>query len=286
MDELMSPLRVSASALRSFTSCAYRYCRDYVARLPREERAPVPSFALGEAVHRALATFTKRGGHARQTKDDLLNLLVDCWDGQSYPDSDAEVMAFHRAKAMLATYYEQPYPEEIAQDLAIEEFINWRQPRNGILATGKLDRACLLENGTVLVIDYKTSIRPSSVEYVRGDWQAIMYRSLARSLLERRFRHLEGARIVIAFHYLATATPVTVEYEHDDFMKRWRAITSIAREIQTTIQLARDGLPLREAFPLQRGAQCQTCPMRRHCDSIAPSTFPDTTHLPAQGDVL
>lgn len=172
------PLRLSASAVRAFLECPYRYARDYVDRLPDADREPVPSFAFGNAMHQALAEFIRQGGWGAVSLDDLIGLLMRHWEGGVYPDADTELYHFHRGREMLARFYKNPYPLAVEQELGVEQYVRWRAPRKGLLATGKLDRACIIPGNVLEIVDYKTGSWVPKDDDLKKDYQALFYRTL------------------------------------------------------------------------------------------------------------
>lgn len=262
---MVEPVRLSASGVRAFLECRYRYYLDYIHRLAQEEREPVSSFAFGNAMHQAIADFFKAGGREGQTRDDLIASLMRHWDGSVYPDIDTELRRFHQGKRMLEGFYDNPYPEMVERELGVERYLKWKAPRRGIMATGKLDRICLLPDGVIEVLDYKTGhfrLKPAEME---GDLQAIFYRTLAGEA----FRGLEPKGIRVTFHYLPSGATVSVEFEREHFLEKWRQVEPVAEQIRKARQKLNEGRPSWAAFPLSRGSRCSSCLMRRHCMSLA-----------------
>lgn len=258
------PLRLSASGLRAFGECNYRYARDYVDRLPDGEREPVAAFAFGEAIHKALAQFIRQGGWAKRSVDDLVGLLMRHWDDRAYSDPEESSREFLRGRELLEAFYEHPHPAGPARELGVEAFVSWSRPRNGVIAVGKIDRACLLEDGTLEIIDYKCGKRILTEADLAQEAQAIFYRTLAAEA----FKRLAPADVQVTFLFLDGPVPVSVKFDRDQFAAKWRGVEEIAQAIRKSRALNSAGVPLDEAFPLNRGAHCRSCPMRRHCDSI------------------
>lgn len=260
------PLKLSASAVRSYQECPYHYARDYVDRLHVDERAPVPSLMVGSSVHNVLANFVSQGGAAAMPADDLPPMLMNAWNSHVFKDPDHEFTQFQRAQDMLLRFHADPYPGPAVEDLATEKYLAWPSPRRGILATGRIDRLCLHSDRTLEVIDYKTGSRPLSTTELTQDFQAAFY----RSLVAEPYRHLQPVGVRITFYYLPSAQAVSMEFEEEDFRERWAAIERIADAIRDATRLYRSGRPLWAAFPVREGRNCQTCSMREHCRQLAP----------------
>ncbi|MBM3269158.1 MAG: PD-(D/E)XK nuclease family protein [Candidatus Sericytochromatia bacterium] len=258
-----APLRLSPSAVRAYRECPFKFAMDYVRRLPDDQREPTPALAVGNAVHKAIATFAKAGGKTRVTKEQLSSLLFRNWDHGQFPDPDEERRHFARAQRMVDGFWDRPYPEAGAWDVAIERSVTWAAPRCGILATGRLDRVCMRPANTMEVIDYKTSVRPAADGDLATDVQALFYRSLAAEA----FRSLGAQEIRIAFYYLDSCATAQIVFEREAFQAAWREIQDVAAQIIAAKAKVADGSPgdLEAAFPKRPGLRCQGCPIRRKC---------------------
>jgi RecB family exonuclease len=264
--EQPKPLRVSPSAIRSYRSCSYRYALDYVDRLPEEARVPVPAFAFGDAIHKTLAQFIRMGGPTRCSVDDIVALLMRYWRGDLFPDEAKAYAEFERARDMVEVFYYVPYPMEIKREIAVEASVRWGAPRRGIVATGRLDRVCLLPDGVLEVIDYKTGQQVPTEEEAENDLQTVFYHTLAADA----YRHLNPTAIQITYVYLAAQTAVPLQPERAAQLKRWEAVEATVAMIRKDREDHAAGMPLEEAFPPNRGDQCRSCPMRQHCDGRFP----------------
>ncbi|MNR75525.1 ATP-dependent helicase/deoxyribonuclease subunit B [compost metagenome] len=257
-------IKVSASALRAYEECPYKYAMDYIRRLPNTQRAPVPIFAVGNAVHQTLAEFSKKGGRSQVDRDEIASMLMQNWDSRPFRDPDEELAHFHRAKAMVESFHDKPYPGKVAQELGIEKYVAWSRPRNGVIAVGRLDRVCLLEDGTLEVVDYKTGSRVIEEEALEKEYQALFY----RTLVAQQFPRIKPKSIRVTFHYLATGRSVSVEYQHEEFQEWWGGVEFAAERIRQAIREHEEGAPIEVAFPRRRGDRCRACPMQLHCSEV------------------
>lgn len=257
-------IKITASALRAFAECNYKYAMDYVQRLPDAEREPVTQFAAGEAVHKALAHFIRLGGWTKQSQDDLVALLMRYWDSRPYSDEEASMVAFSHARELVEAFHATPYPPVVEREAGVEAYLRWRRPRHGILAAGRIDRACWLPGGQLEVVDYKTGRSRLSEEELAGDDQAVIYRTIAAD----NFRSPVPTGIRVTFLYLDGGVPVSVEYEREDLLAHWARIESVVADVRAHLERLKAGVALHEAFPLHPSERCSMCPMRRHCKSL------------------
>lgn len=258
------PLRLSASAVRAFLECPYRFARDFVDRLPDTDREPVPSFAFGNAVHRALADFIRQGGWRAFSSDELIAMYMRHWEGGVYPDADTELYHFHRGREMLTRYYDNPYPGTVEKELGVEQYTSWRTARKGFLATGKLDRACLLPGNVLEIVDYKTGSWIPKEDDLKKEYQALFYRTLGAD----HYRAFRPAAIQVTYYFLSVGKAISVSFDQVEFLERWLEVEAVAQQIREALDRVREGQTLAQIFPLNRSNNCSRCPMRAHCDRL------------------
>lgn len=261
----LQPLTLSPSAINDFLSCRLRYALGYLTPLMPHERKPVSLLAFGEAIHKAIADFHRLGGWSQLSNEDLVTILGSHWPDGVYADEDIAMANFERATGLLERFYDNPFPDSVTKELGIEQRFTWRRFRRGILATGRIDRACQLADGSVVLIDYKTAAKPRAAETLQREPQALIYRSLGGEA----YGHLSPPRVLISFFYLAVGAPVTVEFGKEDFGVGWERIERVAIAIREGIAAVIAGEAVVKAFPPRRGLACQRCPMERHCDGLA-----------------
>lgn len=262
--DILIPLKLSASALRAFLECPHRYAKDYVDRLPDADREPVLAFSYGNAIHKALASFFRSGGWRSNSMERLQGHLLKSWDGKAYPDQETERQHFRKAVHLLETFHRTPYPKEVRTELGVEQWMTWAVPHRRILATGKLDRVCMLPDGTLEVIDYKTSVQQLKADELKNDLQALFYRTLGIEA----YHHLKPRGVRVTFFYLPSGAAVSTDFDKEEFLERWTFIEAMAEDIRGSLKQWIEGRPQRAAFPLKRGKHCYRCPMRRYCDTI------------------
>lgn len=255
------PLRLSASAVRSFKECAYRYARDYIQRIGPNTASRSSALVLGEVVHAVIADFHRHGGWSAVGQDDLETLLIAHWRGVSLPDS---VASFERARTLLQHFYDSRFPAVVTQELGVERWLRWERARSGIVASGRIDRACQTADGTLWLLDYKTGKRREGAEPGEDDLQTLFYRSLGAEA----FSSLRPRRMVVAFVFLDGGSPVEVEVGRESFDDGWKHIKSIGAAIQAAKDLVGAGAPLDVAFPPTRCGRCFSCPLNVHCHDV------------------
>lgn len=261
----LPPIRVSASAVRDYRACPYRFVRNYLAPLEAHERRVVRVLGIGEVIHRVIADFFRHGGWNAVALDDLEVLLQVHWRAELFADADLSEANYQRTYELLVRFFEVRYPRHVARELGVERRHSWRRYRRGMLAVGRIDYACLLENGVVELLDWKTGRRRGGVDDFETDEQVLFYRSLGAEA----YAHLAPRSIRVTLFFLTSATPLTVDLEREDFEAGWARIEAIATAIRQGIAAVSAGMPLLEAFPPRRGVHCSLCPIGAHCDALA-----------------
>lgn len=255
------PLRISASAVEDFRTCAYRYAMCHIQRVPDAERDAVTLLSFGIAVHKTIAAFFRLGAWRRIGEAELVGMLANFWVAGGYATKEVEAANFARAQAMLRTFHQMQYPREVARELGVERRVTWRRYRQGVLAVGKFDRALLLPNGEVEIIDYKTGRRTLDADDLLSDSQALLYRSLGADV----FRTLSPPNIRTTFFFVSSGVPVTTVFERDDFDAGWARVLRVVERIREAIREVTSGTPVVQAFPPNPGERCRWCPLRTFC---------------------
>lgn len=255
------PIQISASAVDDFRTCAYRYAMCHIHRVPEAERDAVTLMSYGTAIHKTIAAFFRLGGWTRIGEAELTALLPHFWQGGDYATPDIAAANFERAEVMLRTFHRMRYPQSVARELGVERRVAWRRYRQGVLAVGRFDRALLLPNGDVEIIDYKTGRRTVEAADLLSDSQALIYRSLGADV----FRTLSPPNIRTTFFFVASGVPVTADFERDDFEAGWARVLKVVARIREAIHEVAGGAPVAVAFPPTPGERCRWCPLRTHC---------------------
>lgn len=271
-----TPIRLSASAVRDFNECPYRYAKTYLSPLPDHEREAVSILAFGDIVHRVLAEFIRRGGWKTLSKGDLFAILRSQWRRNIYTDDDLSMVNFERAADMLERFFDFPYPRVVERELGVERLISWNRSYKGILAVGRIDRTCALPGGGIEIIDYKTGQYRLDTEQLLIEPQALFMRTLAAVA----YRNLNPTAFTVSFFYLPSGIPVKAAFDIDDFSSGWKRIEAVASKIRQGMREVIDGNPVYVSFPPNFGDRCRLCPIRRHCNKLmsGKSTYSISSH--------
>jgi RecB family exonuclease len=198
-----APRRLSPSALEKFVGCPKAFAYQYIEKAEGEDR-PSPILVIGNAVHGALDKFF--GLPAQPDVRTLANLhlaLRAVWpqhrNDEAFLDSLEEADAGRSALQMLSEYAERQ-PEDLLATPRERE--GWARLRLGDYNLfGRLDRIDVLDNGQVVIRDWKTGRRALTAKQVPENLAAQIY---CLSVADK-FR---GAPLTFRLEYLALGRTV------------------------------------------------------------------------------
>ncbi len=174
-------MRISYSALDTFTTCPAKYKFQYVKQI----KAPKSKEAIfGTLIHECLRLFHEPARLAPSSQEDLLKYFTEKWDSSIYQDSQEESFAFHKGVEILKNYQDQNQGKNF-NIVNLETRFEVPVSENGIKTpnkkpephqiTGRIDRIDKLDDGTFEVIDYKTSKKMPPQEKIDNDLQLSIY---------------------------------------------------------------------------------------------------------------
>lgn len=166
-------MRISYSGLETFSLCPAKYKFQYIERI----RTPKSKDAFfGTLIHECLNVFHNPSQPTPPLEEDILKYFTEKWDSEIYQDEQEEAFAFHQGVEILKNYCSQnrkldstivsletPFAAPLAEDKEIHYI------------TGRVDRVDKLPDGSFEVIDYKTTKKMPSQEYVDGNLQLSVY---------------------------------------------------------------------------------------------------------------
>jgi RecB family exonuclease len=166
-------MRISYSALETFTTCPAQYKFQYIDRIkvPKSKEA-----VFGSLIHETLRMFHEPTRPTPPSEEELLKYFTDKWDPSVYQDPQEEAFAFHQGIEILKNYYLQNQGLKfniVNLETPFEAPILDGQELHQI--TGKIDRIDKLDDGTFEVIDYKTAKKMPAQEQVDKNLQLSVY---------------------------------------------------------------------------------------------------------------
>jgi CRISPR/Cas system-associated exonuclease Cas4 (RecB family) len=160
----MSLPQISPSKLTTYLACPVKYRWSYVDGRARIYRRARPAFSFGTSLHRALESFAKDEGVP--TAEAIAAELEQSWISAGYRDADEMQEAFGEGKQILEDFVSAGLLREPgSKTLQLEANLSYDFEKFRL--TGRVDRIDELADGTLEIIDYKTSrssLSPADVE--------------------------------------------------------------------------------------------------------------------------
>ncbi len=246
-------LRTSYSALETFKQCPQKF------KFQEIDRIRVPK--LKEAVFGNIIHETLRFFHSQYpvspTLDELLNYYKDNWDAKPFQNEQEDMIYFSEGIRILKNYHEyylKNRDKSVVLDVEARfEFLLEKPEKNRkCILAGKIDRIDKLNDGTLEVIDYKTTKKlppQSSVDY------NLQFSIYCLGILSR-WPHLikEGPEnIKLTFHYLKHGETLTTKRDQKQLKEAKEEIWEILSRIDNA-----DFKPIPSAL-------CDCCGYRKIC---------------------
>lgn len=192
---LFLPTKFSFTQINDFWKCPMRYKYRYLLHLPLKGNHHL---SFGNTIHASLEKFLTdyrdslnrtqldlfEGGNKPKLPnlDDLLKLYEHFWVDQWYRDKKQKEGFRERGKQILKSFYEEFKKEPIAPKYLEKSF---RLKLGDFDFTGKIDRADLLPDGTLRIIDYKTG--ESKLDKSKEDrYQLLIYQWAAEECFKEK----------------------------------------------------------------------------------------------------
>jgi len=183
-----SPVLLSATRMKMFLQCKYKYWCNYVLGLPRK---PNVSFKLGIAVHDALAEAGKIWMVGEKFTSEDIEKIKKVYNKSAAREGIADSMIYHEGLQMVLSRLKQFVNGKI---ISIEDKFEVTT-NDGIILVGAMDKVEEIGENKILVTDYKTSKYVETSNELKSDIQLSIY-DLVASL------KYPGRGIVLSLDYL------------------------------------------------------------------------------------
>lgn len=145
-------MTLSFSRISQYLECPYKFFLAYIVGLPGIPRS---YFSFGKSVHSALEQFHKPKLLAYDSSlDSLLALYEKSWISEGFPDIETEIRCKDEGRSILIGYHNH-LGGELPRVAEVE--MNFKLEIEGVTLTGFIDRIDLNNDGSVNLVDYKTS---------------------------------------------------------------------------------------------------------------------------------
>ena len=247
----------SPSRLLAYLDCPRRYRLQYLDR-PKPKAAPQRAHtSLGIAVHNALRDWWDVP--VEQWSVDRAHALVAAsWVDVGFRDAAMSRRWLRAAQQEVTDYLRGIAPGN--RPVGIERTVS---VRTGTVAlTGRIDRLDdrpTSDGGRALVVvDYKTSRRPSTVDELRTSLPMAMYAVAVAGMFKRPCVDVE-------LHHVPTGTVARHRHTPESLDRKVGEVESIAVDLRRADADYRERGVESDQFPPQVSALCGWCDFRAHC---------------------
>jgi len=241
----------SFSRLKSFHQCPFRYRLRYLKGLKEAFRS-IESY-LGNTVHDVLEWMY---GERNEGRSPALEEVLERFDGawtQDWPedvaiirDGDGPDTYFRRGREMLERFHGEAWAKDRSETLALEQRFT-KSLSERISFTGFADRVGRTTQGTLFVIDYKTSKKIGDPSDFSEGLQAPLYAACALEI--------HGDEVALAgYHYLRHGKSNWTEVKREQGR-------NILERFKNMAEAALDATE----FPARPGILCAWCGFNHIC---------------------
>ena len=246
-------LRLTPSRVRDYLLCPLRYHLRYVAQVTPLAPVESPALAFGSSLHAALKAYHRLSPTAARRVSPVALLSANWWRGQ-YEGAEQEGKYFDEGVAVLEQYLRvvrPPRGERVQTEVMLTQDMTLNGER--VRLRGRVDHLAHVADGSVLVLDYKTSARglTPSEEELAADLPTFIYYLLGQRTFQR------ARRVVVAQLNLRTLDRVDVHYTPTQQARNAARLAALACAVQSG------------PFDPHPSAGCPACPVRLHCPAFS-----------------
>jgi RecB family exonuclease len=248
--------------LTTWVDCRRRYLHTYLD--PRPKAGPWAHFSVGSSVHEALRRWWDEPVPLR-TPERAAELVKRHWIDQGFRDAEQSRAALARAQGWVRSYVVGLDPT--SDPVGLERTVG--AVTAVVSIRGRVDRIDerVDEDGRrmLVVVDYKTSRRPSTEVDARSSLQLAMYSAAVERTLRAPCPRVE-------LHHVPTGTVAAWDYRPGQRERQLERADAVALEIQEAEEAWRGAggvdahaATSEELFPPSTGNGCSWCDVRSSC---------------------
>ncbi len=237
---------ISYSHLDTFNVCPLQYKYRYVLKIPAIRSAAA---SYGTALHETLRDFytgLKIGKKWNRKK--LLALYQSYWSAEGYESREHEARSKKEGELALSEYYnKQHHPNQLPLYIEKQFLISFKS----ISIKGVIDRIDQLSDGTIEIIDYKTSKPLTSIQ-LKKDLQLSLYAMVVSS---PQFLGVPLAKQKVSIYNFQDHNKRTSTRSKEDIEILKKHIEGVVEEINQS------------KFPPKVSPLCKYCSYQMLCDA-------------------
>lgn len=234
---------LSYSQIQTFIDCPLHYKAKYILRLPSP---PSAASSFGNTIHSVLRDFYL------DPSQDVLKLLKKNWSSEGYDSKKHEQLYYAKGEKYLMNFVKTRFDPKVATVKLEGPFIVPLTPQLKI--GGKIDRVDVLPDGSIRIIDYKTSVKSLTDKEAATDLQLSFYALAATSLREPPFAK-QPDQIKLSLYY----------FNEDKFVDTTRSASQL-EEAKAKILGYADQISHSD-FTCSGSRLCQICDFKILCDT-------------------
>jgi len=246
---------LSHSQINAFNTCPLQYKYKYQLRLPTFPSGPQTA---GNTVHRTLKEFYQEQILEKVILPEkrILKNLEENWQSIGFKSKKHERESKKEAIQMLKAYYQKeikdkPFPKVAALEQTFSFKISPLLKLGGVI-----DRADILPDGQVEILDYKTGGHLPDQKQVDNDKQLTLYALAVANISQFPF-HRPIDRIILSLYFLKEGLKISTKRTSEQVDQFRKDIIEIARQIQQSSFPPTPGTP----FP------CDFCEFKLLCEA-------------------
>lgn len=150
--EALQQLTISYQQIDDYQTCPLKYKYVHILRIPIRLHH---SIVYGSALHQAMQKFLQRWMSGRpMSEDDLLQVYQEAWKSEGFISRQHEEQRFAAGQEALRRFYHEDFPKDLPPTQVEKQF---SCQIGDVKLIGRWDRVDVLPDGTVAIIDYKSS---------------------------------------------------------------------------------------------------------------------------------
>lgn len=213
---------LSYSQIQTFNDCPLHYKAKYLLKLPSPQSA---ASSFGNTIHKTMKAYYQALEQNKNT--DIIEMFSRNWSPEGYHNAKHAQKYFDMGCRYLSRYIiTNPF---ISQPVILEEPFSFTLGK--IKVGGKIDRADILADGTLEIIDYKTSTKPLDLKSAAKDLQLSFYALAATTLPYAPFNR-KPDQVKLTLYYFHDQKAVSVFQTADQLKSAKQKILDTAIEIE------------------------------------------------------
>ncbi len=226
-------MRISYSALESFQTCPLKY---KFSQIDKIKEPATKERVFGNYLHQVLRWVYEKDPHF-PTLEDVIDFYYKHWpkesEGYKWEEDLEEKAYFEEGLRILKDYYKKNFPiKSIILDLEtkFEAVIDEKPNKPGGLhiLTGIIDRIDKLPDGSIEIIDYKTSKKMNSKDEIDQNLQLSIY----AIGLKNRWPKVDYEQMKFSLYYLKFNEKIESTRTEEDIKSAQEKVIELIHDIQ------------------------------------------------------